>query len=96
MLVCFILVFCIGFFISLKYGIIMIKKTKVVGPHLIIACMIYFTISIADIIFWVVMTWGVNEFLFIGGIVLDLILFIIGEIALILVMLIKKKKILNT
>ena len=79
-------------FISFKYGSTMVRKT---GPFLsqaVIAGAINLALGVLTITGWIVFSWGVNEFLFFGGLILGISLLVAGEIVLIVTLFLKRKK----
>jgi hypothetical protein len=57
-------------FVSYKYGSTMIRKTGLFLPQAIIAGTINLSLGLLALLGWSFFTWGVNEFLFFGGLVL--------------------------
>lgn len=79
-------------FVSFKYGSIMIRKTGIFLPQAIIAGTINLTLGLFAIIGWLIFTWGVNEFLLFGGLLLGIALLVVSEAALITILILKRKK----
>jgi hypothetical protein len=79
-------------FVSFKYGSTMIRKTGLFLPQVLIAGTINLTLGVIAIIGWFFFAWGVNEFLFLGGLVLGIGLLVVGEGVLITILLLKRKK----
>ncbi|WP_273130915.1 hypothetical protein ACNRWW_06485 [Metabacillus sp. HB246100] len=78
--------------ISVKYGSTMIKKTGSFLPQTLIAGTINLALGVFGIIGWFFFSWGVNEFLFFGGLVLGLGLLVVGEVVLLSILFSKRKK----
>ncbi|WP_332633763.1 hypothetical protein [Halalkalibacter flavus] len=81
----------ICFFASLKYASFMIKKTGLVLAQSIAAASINLLLGIIAIIGWFCYVWGVNEFLFFGGLVLGIILLITSLVVLSLTLFFRRK-----
>jgi hypothetical protein len=79
-------------FLSFKYGSIMIRKTGLFLPQALIAGSINLALGVFAIIGWFFFTWGVNEFLFFGELVLGIGLLVVGEGILITILFLKRKK----
>jgi len=77
---------------SVKYGSTMIKKTGLFLPQTLIAGTINLALCVFGIIGWFFFSWGVNEFLFFGGLVLGLGLLVVGEVVLLSILFSKRKK----
>ncbi|MFY3790879.1 hypothetical protein ACOQFO_04085 [Ureibacillus sp. MALMAid1270] len=82
-------------FVSFIYGSIMIRKTGIFLPQAIIAGTINFTLSLFAIIGWIIFTWGVNELLLFGGLILGFGLLVVSEAALITILFLKSKKLIQ-
>lgn len=93
--VIYIIFFSLAFFISYKYGSYMTRKTGLIFPQFFIAGIINFAMGVLAIIGWFFFTWRVNEFLFFGGLVLGACLLVVGEVVLIFVLLLKRKKLVQ-
>ncbi|GEN35876.1 hypothetical protein [Aneurinibacillus danicus] len=78
--------------ISVKYGSTMIKKTGLFLPQTLIAGTINLALGVFGITGWFFFSWKVNEFLFFGGLVLGLGLLVVGEVVLLTVLFLKRKK----
>nr|WP_077215300.1 hypothetical protein [Bacillus dakarensis] len=61
-------------------------------PQTLIAGTINFALGVFAIIGWFFFAWGVNEFLFFGGLVLGIGLLVVGEAVLITTLILKRKK----
>jgi hypothetical protein len=79
-------------FVSYKYGSTMIRKTGLFLPQAIIAGTINLSLGLLALLGWAFFTWDVNEFLFFGGLVLGLVLLVVGEVILISILLLERKK----
>jgi hypothetical protein len=79
-------------FVSFKYGSTMIRKTGLFLPQTLIAGTINLVLGVFVIIGWFFFTWGVDEFLFFGGLVLGIGLLVLGEAILIATLFLKRKK----
>jgi hypothetical protein len=79
-------------FLSVIYGSTMIKKTGLFLPQTLIAGTINLALGVFGIIGWFIFSWGVNEFLFFGGLVLGLGLLVGGEVVLFSILFSKRKK----
>ncbi|WP_246944866.1 hypothetical protein [Bacillus pinisoli] len=79
-------------FLSFKYGSFMIRKTRMFLPQALIAWSLYFTFCLVAIVGWFLYAWGINEFLFFGGLVFGTGVLIVGEVVLITSFCVKRKK----
>lgn len=95
-LLVFIIIFMISFLTSYKYGYYMISRTGLFFAHVMIAGTIHISIGIMALIGWFYFSWGVNAFLLYGGLVLGVGLIAVGEIVLLLMLFIKRKKMMVT
>lgn len=84
------LIICYGF------GSKMIKKTGVFGAQTIIASTLNLLLGVCAILGWFFFSWGVNEFMFLGGLVLGIGMLVISEAILIIVLFVRRKKMLQT
>jgi hypothetical protein len=91
----YLIFFGLVFFISYKYGSYMTRKTGLIFPQFFIAGMINFAMGVLAIIGWFFFTWKVNEFLFVGGLVLGVGLLFVGELLLIILLLLRRKRLLQ-
>jgi hypothetical protein len=82
----------IAFYVSYKYASVMIRITGLFGAHTFIEMVINLAFGIAAILGWFFHSWSVNEFLFFGGLVLGVGLLLISEVALIITLLLKRKR----
>ena len=78
-------------FVSFKYGSTMIRKTGLFLPNVLMAGTINLILGVLAITGWFFFTWGVNEFLFFGGLYLGIGLLVIGEVVLMILLLLKRK-----
>ncbi|WP_280771592.1 hypothetical protein [Salipaludibacillus daqingensis] len=89
----------LGFYVSLKYGSLMIKKTGFVLAQSIVAATINLVIGILAMIGWFIYAWGVEEklfsYLFFGGIVVGMVLLVFSITALLLILLWKRYKLIK-
>lgn len=88
----YVIVLIAATFISYKYGSTMIRKTGLFLTQVIIASTINLSIGLLVLLGWSFFTWGVNEFLFFGGLVLGVGLLVVGEAILLSILLFKRKK----
>jgi hypothetical protein len=88
----YVIVLITATFVSYKYGSTMIKKTGLFLPQAIIAGTINLSLGLLALLGWSFFTWGVNEFLFFGGLVIGVGLLVVGEAILISILLFKRKK----
>jgi hypothetical protein len=79
-------------FVSYRFGSKMIRKTGIFLPQAIIACTINLSLGLLALLGWSFFTWGVNEFLFFGGLALGVGLLVVGEAILISILLFKRKR----
>lgn len=91
-MIIYVIFMIVATFSSFKYGSIMIKKTGLFLPQVLISGSINLALSVFAIFGWFFFAWRVNEFLFFGGLVLGLGLIVVGEAALITTLFIKRKK----
>jgi hypothetical protein len=83
-------------FVSFKYGSTMIRKTGLFLPHALIAGTINLGLGLFAILGWFFFTWGVNEFLFFGGLALGICLVVVEEVVLLTILFFKRKKWIQT
>ncbi|WP_156291865.1 hypothetical protein [Oceanobacillus salinisoli] len=88
----YVIFMIVAAFVSFKYGSTMIRKTRLFLPQVLIAGTINLALGIFAIIGWFFFSWGVNEFLFFGGLVLGVVLLVVGEAVLITILFLKRKK----
>ncbi|WP_121661941.1 hypothetical protein [Metabacillus litoralis] len=88
----YIIYMIVATFVSFKYGSTMIRKTGLFLPQTLIAGTINLALGVCAIIGWFFFAWGVNEFLFFGGLVLGIGLLVVGEAVLITALFLKRKK----
>jgi len=88
----YIIFMVVATFVSFKYGSIMIRKTGLFIPQAFISGTINLALGVIAIIGWFIFTWGVNEFLFFGGLLLGIGLLAVGEAVLIATLFLKRKK----
>ncbi|MFA9558279.1 hypothetical protein ACERII_13305 [Evansella sp. AB-rgal1] len=81
----------LSFFLSLKYGTVMIRKTGLVLAQSIVAASINLVLGIIAIVGWFFYAWGVNEFLFFGGIVIGVIIIVTSLVVLSLTIFLRRK-----
>jgi hypothetical protein len=70
----------------------MIRKTGLFFPQTLIAGTMNLVLCVFAIIGWFFFAWGVNEFLFFGGLVLGLGLLVVSEAILITTLFLNRKK----
>ncbi|WP_010171229.1 hypothetical protein [Bacillus coahuilensis] len=87
----YIIFMIVATLISFKYGSTMIKKTGLFLPQALIAGTINLALGVFAIIGWFFFAWGVNEFLFFGGLVLGIGLLVVGEAVLLSTLFLKRK-----
>ncbi|KUP09278.1 hypothetical protein Q73_03085 [Bacillus coahuilensis m2-6] len=87
----YIIFMIVATFVSFKYGSTMIKKTGLFLPQALIAGTINLVLGVFAIIGWFFFAWGVNEFLFFGGLVLGIGLLVVGEAVLLTTLFLKRK-----
>ncbi|MEI5907964.1 hypothetical protein WAK64_12950 [Bacillus spongiae] len=78
--------------VSYQYGSSMIRKTGLFLPQAIISATINLSFGLLALLGWSFITWGVNEFLFFGGLVIGVGLLVVGEAILISILFLKRKK----
>ncbi|SES17840.1 hypothetical protein SAMN04487944_1224 [Gracilibacillus ureilyticus] len=78
--------------ISVKYGSAMIKKTGLFLPQTLIAGTVNLVLGVFGIIGWLFYSWGVNEFLFFGGLVSGVGLLVVGEVVLLSILFSRRNK----
>nr|WP_144924868.1 hypothetical protein [Paenibacillus bovis] len=88
----YIIFMVLSLVLSIKYASIMMKKTGLFLPQVIIAGTIHFVLGVIAIIAWLLYTYSTNEMIFIGGGFLGMCMIIIGEILLVTIVLMNKKK----
>ncbi|QHE54305.1 hypothetical protein [Pontibacillus sp. HMF3514] len=88
----YIIFMIVATFVSFKYGSNMIRKTGLFLPQALIAGTINLALGLFSIIGWFFFAWGVNEFLFFGGLVLGIGLLVVCEAVLITTLFLKRKK----
>ncbi|SDJ06107.1 hypothetical protein [Alteribacillus bidgolensis] len=81
-----------GLPVGYKYASNMIKKTGLVLAHCVIAIFINIVMGLIGTIFWLFYSWGVNEFLFIGGMLLGMGISLVNIIILLLLLYFRRKK----
>ncbi|MCD5324395.1 MULTISPECIES: hypothetical protein [Pontibacillus] len=91
-MIIYIIFMIVATFVSFKYGSTMIKKKGLFLPSTLIAGTINLVLGVFAILVWVFFTWGVNEFLFFGGLVLGSGLLVVGEAVLLTTLFLKRKK----
>lgn len=74
----------------------MIKKTGLFALQTLSASMINFALGICAIIGWFFFSWGVNEFMFFGGLMLGLAMLVVSEAILVIVLFVNRKQILQS
>ncbi|MFZ3579737.1 hypothetical protein [Virgibacillus sp. DJP39] len=79
----YVIFMIVATFVSFKYASTMIRKTGLFLPQTLIAGTINLGLGVFAIIGWFFFAWGVNEFLFFGGLVLGIGLLVVGEAVLI-------------
>jgi hypothetical protein len=72
-----------------------IKKTGLFGAQTFIAAAINLFLGIMGILGWLFFSWGVNEFLFLGGLMLGAGLLVVSEVILIIALFAKRKQLLG-
>ncbi|MTI79618.1 MAG: hypothetical protein FH758_01865 [Firmicutes bacterium] len=85
----------IAFFSSYKYGSYMTRKTGWFFPQLFIAGTINIVLGMIATLGWIFFSWGLNEYLFFGGLLLGLRLWVVGEVVLIILLLIRRKQLMK-
>lgn len=88
----FVVFMIVATIVSYKYGSTMIRKTGMFLPQMLIAGTINFALGGCAIIGWFFFAWGINEFLFFGGLVLGVGLLVVGEAVLIITLFLRRKK----
>src|SRR5690606_42121326 len=66
----YIIFMVLSLVLSIKYASIMMKKTGLFLPQVVIAGMIHFVLGVIAIIAWIVITFSTNEMIFFGGVFL--------------------------
>ncbi|MDG5789237.1 hypothetical protein QA612_17395 [Evansella sp. AB-P1] len=92
----YVVLITVAFVISLKFASTTIQKTGTFLPQAIIAGTLNLVFMIAILIGWYLYAWGINEFLFFGGIVLGVGLLILSQITLYIVLFLKRKQWIQT
>lgn len=87
----YVALFVVSLFISYFYAVFFGKKTGKLGVHTIVAFALNFILGIAIITGWSFLAWG-NEFLVIAGFVVGGSLLLICEVALIILLFIKRRR----
>lgn len=90
-MIIYVIFMLVSTFVSVKYGSIMIRKTRHFLPQALIAGTINLGLGVLAIIGWFFFAWGVNEFLFFGGLVLGIGLLVVSEAVLITILFLKRK-----
>jgi hypothetical protein len=85
----------IALLVSYKYASYMIRKTGFFLAYSFIASMINLMLLVISILGWLFSSLGKNEFLFFGGLYLGLISIIVSEFILVIVLLVKRKSMLE-
>src|SRR5690606_40909029 len=88
----YIIFMVLALVVSIKYASIMMKKTGLFLPQVIIAGTIHFVLGVIAIIAWIVITFSTNEMIFFGGVFLGICMIVIGEILLVTIVLMNKKR----
>lgn len=88
----YVIFMVVATFVSFKYGSIMIRKTGLFIPQALISGTINLALGVLAIMGWFTFTWGVNEFLFFGGLLLGIGILVVGEAVLITTLFLKRKK----
>lgn len=88
----YIIFMVLALVVSIKYASIMMKKTGLFLAQVIIAGTIHFVLGVIAIIAWIVITFSTNEMIFFGGVFLGICMIVIGEILLVTIVLMNKKK----
>ncbi|ADU28910.1 hypothetical protein [Evansella cellulosilytica] len=86
----YILIIILAFFVSIKFAEVMIKKTGLFFAQAIIAGSLNLLLNVLIGIGWFMYTWGINEFLFFGGLLIGVGLLVISEIVLFFLLLVKR------
>ncbi|MBS4539455.1 hypothetical protein GOQ27_13345 [Clostridium sp. D2Q-11] len=73
----------------------MIKKTGLFGSQTLIVSVINFSIGFCVILGWFFFSWGVNEFIFFGGLILGIGMLVASQVALLILLLVKKKQMMQ-
>jgi hypothetical protein len=94
-MVIYIFLMVIAFFISYKYASFMIRKTGLFFAYSFIATMMNFMLLIMCMVGWFLFSWGVNEFLFFGGLYLSIIITLVSEFILFITLLVRRKVMLE-
>jgi hypothetical protein len=82
--------------ISYCFASTMIKKTGLFGLQTFSASAINFVLGICAILGWFFFSWGVNEFMFFGGLMLGLGMLAVSEAILVIALFVKRKQILQS
>jgi hypothetical protein len=94
LIVCLLFII-MGLPIAYKYASFMIGKSGLVIAHSFIATMISLAFAAVGMIIWIFYSWGINEFLFVGGMILGAGTSFFSIVVLILLLIFKRKKMLN-
>lgn len=85
-----------AFIVSFTYGSFMIRKTGFFLLYAIISVIISLGLGIFALLGWFLFSWGVNEFLFYGGLNMGAGLLVIGEVILFTVLCFKRREMIQT
>ncbi|WP_246202480.1 hypothetical protein [Virgibacillus doumboii] len=88
----YVLFMIISLAVSYLYGWKVIEMTGLFVSQTFIASVINLFMGVCAIFGWFLYSWGVNEALFFGGLVLGLILLAVSEIALIVTLYLQREK----
>jgi hypothetical protein len=91
-MIIYIIFMIVSTFVSFKYGSTMIRKTGLFLPQTLISGTINLALGVFAIIGWFFFAWGLNEYLFFGGLVLGIGLLVVGEAILITTLFLKRKQ----
>ncbi|MFD2762399.1 hypothetical protein [Lentibacillus juripiscarius] len=78
------------------YGWKTIKMTGLFGSQVFVASVIHFLLGAFGIFGWFFYSFGINEALFLGGLVLGAVLLAVSEAALIITLFVQRDKLLET
>jgi len=92
----YIIFIAAAFIGSYTYGSFMIRKTGLFLLYSIIAVIISLGLGIFAILGWFLFTWGVNEFMFFGGLNFGAGLLVVGEVILFTILCFKRKEMIQT
>ncbi|QKY70725.1 hypothetical protein [Lentibacillus sp. CBA3610] len=94
-IIIFIIAIVMALAVSYLYGWKMIEMTGWFGSQVFVAGFINLFLWVCAIFGWFLYSWGINEELFFGGLVLGAILLVVSEAALIITLFVRRDKLME-